>query len=76
MICSKLDKLINSDKPHKRLIKFVTDRPGHDKRYSIDSTLIRNELGWNPKHDFETGLEDTINWYLKNLSWCKNVMKK
>ena len=75
MICSKLDKLMNSEKPHKRLITFVNDRPGHDKRYSIDSSLIRNELGWNPKHDFETGLENTINWYLRNLSWCKEVIK-
>ena len=76
MICSKLDKFIISEKTHKRLIKFVIDRPGHDKRYAIDSTLIRNELSWNPKHNFETGLEDTINWYLKNLSWCEKIMKK
>lgn len=76
MICSKLDKLTNSDKLHKRLIKFVSDRPGHDKRYSIDSTLIRNELGWYPKHNFETGLENTIKWYLNNLSWCNEIANK
>ena len=66
----------NDNYDYSKLITFVVDRPGHDKRYSIDSSLIRNELGWNPKHDFETGLEDTINWYLKNLTWCESVMKK
>ena len=76
MICGKLDKLIDSGKPHKRLIRYVSDRPGHDRRYSIDSSLIRNELGWYPKNDFETGLENTVNWYLENLKWCEEVIKR
>ena len=55
-------------------IKYVKDRPGHDRRYAIDSTKIMNELGWKPKYDFETGIELTINWYMKNVDWWKKVM--
>lgn len=55
------------------LIKFVKDRPGHDRRYAIDSAKIRNELGWSPQTTFEKGLNKTIAWYLENEDWLKNV---
>ena len=53
------------------LIEFVTDRPGHDLRYAIDSSKIQNKLGWKPTHDFEEGLVETVNWYQENESWWK-----
>ena len=55
------------------LIKFVEDRLGHDRRYAIDSTKITEELGWKPKYTFETGIVETIQWYLDNQDWIKNV---
>ncbi|MEH7179431.1 dTDP-glucose 4,6-dehydratase [Neobacillus vireti] len=56
------------------LMKFVTDRPGHDRRYAIDATKLRTELGWSPKYNFETGIEQTINWYLNNREWWENII--
>ena len=56
------------------MIQYVKDRPGHDRRYAIDSSKIMNELGWSPKYDFETGIESTVNWYLENESWWRKVM--
>ena len=55
------------------LITFVTDRPGHDFRYAIDSTKLRTELGWQPRFTFEAGLEDTVRWYLGNREWWERV---
>jgi dTDP-glucose 4,6-dehydratase len=55
------------------MIKFVQDRPGHDRRYSIDATKIREELGWYPEHNFEEALPKTIQWYLDNEQWMKNI---
>ena len=55
------------------LIKFVTDRPGHDLRYAIDAGKIQNELGWVPAETFESGLRKTVAWYLNNLEWCRRV---
>jgi dTDP-glucose 4,6-dehydratase len=52
---------------------FVKDRPGHDRRYAIDATKIREELGWRPRHDFDAGLERTVRWYLENRPWCEAV---
>ena len=66
MICDHLDNLLKKDQSHKELIKNVEDRPGHDFRYSIDSSLIKRDLGWKPKTNFNDGLVNTINWYLKN----------
>jgi len=55
------------------LITFVTDRPGHDMRYAIDATKIQRELGWSPEETFETGIRQTVQWYLNNLDWCRRV---
>ncbi|MDU0203705.1 dTDP-glucose 4,6-dehydratase [Paenibacillus sp. MAH-36] len=55
------------------LIKYVKDRPGHDRRYGIDATKITRELGWEPKHNFETGIHETIRWYLNNEIWWKRI---
>ncbi len=56
------------------LIEYVKDRPGHDRRYAIDSTKIQNELGWKPQYLFEEAIQHTIEWYLKNESWWKNIL--
>ena len=61
------------DKPES-LIKFVTDRPGHDMRYAIDPAKIETELGWKPTYNFDTGIEQTIRWYLDNQDWWKNIL--
>lgn len=55
------------------LITFVKDRPGHDKRYAIDASKINSELRWRPSVTFEEGIEETIDWYLKNDKWLENV---
>ncbi|MEY8764345.1 MULTISPECIES: dTDP-glucose 4,6-dehydratase [Clostridium] len=57
-----------------KLIKYVKDRPGHDRRYAIDSSKIRTQLGWKPKYTFEQGMEETISWYLKNTKWVENIV--
>ena len=57
------------------MIKYVPDRLGHDKRYAIDSTKIQKELGWKPAHTFETGIHETINWYLNNQAWINAISK-
>lgn len=56
------------------MIQYVKDRPGHDRRYAIDSSKIMNELGWSPEYDFETGIESTVKWYLDNETWWRKVM--
>ena len=74
-ICSILDEMCPNDPvlPHRKLIAYVTDRPGHDRRYAIDATKIERELGWKPKETFETGLRKTVAWYLNNEAWVQQV---
>jgi dTDP-glucose 4,6-dehydratase len=61
-------------KKNEGLLKFVEDRPGHDFRYSLNSTLARHELGWKPEHNFESALKETVEWYIKNESWWKPLI--
>ncbi|WP_335921472.1 dTDP-glucose 4,6-dehydratase [Shewanella chilikensis] len=72
-ICKILDVIVPKETKYQEQITYVTDRPGHDRRYAIDSSKIQRELGWTPLETFETGLKKTIEWYLDNLRWCKNV---
>ena len=78
-ICKYLDKVnsIKDNQKHKSyldLIKHVPDRPGHDRRYAIDSFKIENELKWKPKETFDTGIIKTIDWYLSNRKWTENIL--
>lgn len=75
-ICRLLDELHPQSPvtPHESLIKFVTDRPGHDKRYAIDASKMQQELGWVPEETFESGLRKTVNWYLENREWWQRVL--
>ncbi|MGA2767325.1 MAG: dTDP-glucose 4,6-dehydratase [Candidatus Bathyarchaeia archaeon] len=66
-------KILKQLGKHQDLIAFVEDRPGHDARYSLDSSRIRSELGWKPKHSFEKALKDTVDWYIHNESWWKQL---
>ncbi len=74
-ICNILDELKPQacGQSYKSLITFVKDRPGHDLRYAIDATKIKNELDWTPAETFETGIRKTVEWYLNNLDWCRRV---
>ena len=74
LMCDIMDKKLGrSNGESKKLIEFVKDRPGHDRRYAIDSTKINKKLGWRPSLTFEVGLEKTIDWYLDNKLWIDNV---
>jgi len=75
-ICRLLDEFLpqRPSRPHEDLIEFVTDRPGHDMRYAIDASKIGNELGWQPRHNFEDGLRATVRWYLDHRDWWERVM--
>jgi len=76
IICSLMDELNENSKikQHNGLITFVKDRPGHDLRYAIDATKIKNDLGWEPATTFEEGFRKTVLWYLENLQWCEEVL--
>ena len=59
--------------PHRKLITYVKDRPGHDRRYAIDARKIEREIGWEPRETFESGLRKTVQWYLQNEEWVQDV---
>lgn len=74
LLCDVMDKKLNRQKgTSQKLITYVTDRPGHDLRYAIDSSKLQNELGWKPSVTFEQGLEKTVDWFLANEEWLNNV---
>ena len=75
-ICAEMDRLRPDAAPHDRLIRFVTDRPGHDRRYAIDPTRIRTELGWRPSVTVEEGLKRTVEWYLDNEDWWRPLLSR
>jgi dTDP-glucose 4,6-dehydratase len=70
-----MDAALPSERPRRELIKFVTDRPGHDHRYAIDARKLENELGWRAQENFETGLAKTVRWYLDNADWWTALRK-
>ena len=74
-LCGLLDELVpnSPSKPREKLIEFVKDRPGHDRRYAIDANKMKKELNWQPQETFETGLRKTVEWYLENSEWCQHV---
>ncbi|MBW1966263.1 MAG: dTDP-glucose 4,6-dehydratase [Deltaproteobacteria bacterium] len=75
MICDILDGLqkLKDRRPRRELITFVKDRPGHDRRYAIDSSKLKRDLGWTPEESFETGIRKTVKWYLDNQEWIDRV---
>ena len=76
MLCSILDRLRPGARPYADLIRFVSDRPGHDLRYAIDPSRIREELGWRPSVTLEQGLEKTVQWYLDNEDWWRALQSR
>ena len=74
VMCAQMDEILRNDKgTSEQLITYVKDRPGHDKRYAIDASKIKNELSWEPSLQFEEGLQKTIQWYMNNQQWIDNV---
>ena len=75
-ICALLDERATraDGKPRSSQITFVADRPGHDRRYAIDASKLRDELGWEPEYTFEQGIAETVDWYLANQAWVKRVL--
>ncbi|RMD79963.1 MAG: dTDP-glucose 4,6-dehydratase [Gammaproteobacteria bacterium] len=75
-VCALLDELLpgSPHRPHAQLIRFVADRPGHDRRYTIDPSRIEAELGWRPRESFESGLRKTVRWYLEHRDWWERVL--
>jgi dTDP-glucose 4,6-dehydratase len=75
-ICALLDarQPLADGRPRESLITYVKDRPGHDRRYAIDAGKLQRELGWQPSQTFETGIEQTVNWYLSNQPWVQRVL--
>jgi len=77
LICDIMDEVAPElGRSSRRLITFVKDRPGHDRRYAIDAGKMKKELGWTPAHTFQSGLRETIQWYLSHQDWVKSVKKQ
>jgi dTDP-glucose 4,6-dehydratase len=77
-ICALLDDKapLPDNRPHRQLIQFVKDRPGHDRRYAMNITKIENALGWQPTYNLEKGLEKTVQWYLDNIDWLNKIIEE
>jgi dTDP-glucose 4,6-dehydratase len=75
-LCASLDRLAPANIPHAERIEFVTDRPGHDFRYSIDASKLRRELGWAPTRALADGLDDTVRWYVENRDWWRGIRER
>ncbi|HEU0117494.1 MAG TPA: dTDP-glucose 4,6-dehydratase [Alphaproteobacteria bacterium] len=77
-LCTVLDEMLpqSANKPHKNLIAFVADRPGHDERYAMDFSKLKNELGWSPRMTLADGLRKTVRWYLDNSAWCESIRQR
>ena len=73
-ICKIMDQIRPHNAPHVNLIPKIKDRPGHDRRYAIDPSKIKSELGWEPKYSLEERLEATVNWYLDNQKWSQKMI--
>jgi dTDP-glucose 4,6-dehydratase len=73
-ICDAVDELNPRGESRRKLITFVKDRPGHDRRYAMDARKIERELGWRPRETLESGLRKTVRWYLENEEWVRGVM--
>ena len=76
LLCRHLDTYAPANTPHADKIAFVTDRPGHDFRYSIDAAKLERELGWRPTRALEDGLEDTVRWYVQNRDWVHRIRER
>lgn len=73
LLCDILDSKLKRSTSSRKLINFVTDRPGHDRRYAIDATKMKQTLGWHPKFKFKDAIEETVDWYLKHMPWVNSV---
>jgi dTDP-glucose 4,6-dehydratase len=76
-VCDALDRLApqNGQGSYRKLVTFVADRPGHDRRYAIDPSKAMRELGWQPSTHFEDGIQKTVAWYLSHREWCERISK-
>ena len=77
-ICALIDEFKpgSEHSSHNQLKKYVTDRPGHDRRYAMNITKVQQELGWKPKHDLASGLRKTVKWYLENTDWIASIRQQ
>jgi len=77
-LCALLDEMLPNSphRPHDGLITFVADRPGHDRRYAMDATKLRTEFGWGPRESVESGLRQTVRWYLDNRWWWEPIWRE